>query len=837
MRLVVAEKPSVARDLASVVGRFRSGEGCLVSDDVVITWCVGHLVELEDPAHYDPAWKAWRLETLPMIPQTFALRPRDGARDQWAVVKRLLKDKAFREVINACDAGREGEHIFRTCYEAAGCKKPVLRFWASSLTEEAVRTAWAKLVPASRYDGLADAARCRAEADWLVGLNATRALTCLTRQGGGDALWSLGRVQTPTLAMIATRDRAIAAFQPEAYWTVSATLRAEVDGQSATWKATWLRAEGLADSGRRPKESPEADADADTEAAHAERLGSAADAEAVVAALSGRAGKVERADRTRKTERPPLLYDLTALQRRANQRYGLSAAQTLEIAQALYERHKLITYPRTDARHLTEDQVGELPGILRGVAGVPVYRPFCEALLAGPIRPGKRVVDNAEVGDHHAILPTGRVPDPARLTVDEKRVYDLVVRRLLAVLSPDAVFDLTTLVVGVPVAPDALLPDGVAGPLWLRARGRVQQQAGWRAVDPPGASRDVELPRVEVGDVAAVVDAASRAGETKPPRPMDDAALLLAMENAGRELDEKELARAMRHSGLGTPATRAAVLQTLLDRGYVVRKGRELRVTDKGFALLDSCPVDDLKSAVITGRWEQRLAEIAEGREARERFMNDVGGYVHSIVDAIRGASLPAAALVREREEGPSLGACPRCGQPVRKRGPVYACDTGRSCPFVVFGTMAKKTVGLKLVKELLKNGTTAVVEGFTSKAGKPFSAAITVGPDGKATFVFPERSAASAQPHDDATAAPARSSTPKAAAPPSRTSPKLPATPEGMACPECHRGTLVAGRSAWGCSRWREGCVFRVGFPTAGGPTPTEIAARLQPTPPSRGG
>jgi DNA topoisomerase-3 len=318
---------------------------------------------------------------------------------------------------------------------------------------------------------------------------------------------------------------------------------------------------------------------------------------------------------------------------------------------------------------------------------------------------------------------------------------------------------------------------------------------------------------------------------------MDDAALLLAMENAGRDLDEKELARAMRHSGLGTPATRAAVLQTLLDRGYVVRKGRELRVTAKGFALLDSCPVDDLKSAVITGRWEQRLAEIAEGREGRARFMGDVGGYVHGIVEAIRGASLPEAALVREREEGPVLGTCPRCGQPVRKRGPVYTCDTGRTCPFVVFGTMAKKSIGVKLVKELLKSGTTAVVDGFTSKAGKPFSAAITVGPDGKATFVFPDRSAASPQPHDDAAATPARSSAPKSVAAAPRTSPNRPATPEGMACPDCHRGTLVAGRSAWGCSRWREGCAFRVAFPTAGGPTPAEIAAGLQPTPPSRGG
>jgi DNA topoisomerase-3 len=818
MRLVVAEKPSVARDLAAVVGRFRGGDGCLVSDDVVITWCVGHLVELEDPAHYDPSWKAWRLDTLPMLPAQFALRPREGARDQWAVVKRLLKDKAVHEVVNACDAGREGEHIFRTCYEAAGCKKPVLRFWASSLTDDAIRTAWSRLVPADRYDGLADAARCRAEADWLVGLNATRALTCLTREGGGDALWSLGRVQTPTLAMIAARDRAIASFVPEAYWTVSAEVEAVVDGTAARWKATWVRAEGLAEGGKRAKEAGEGEPEGDPEAPNAERLGSEDEAHQVVAALRGGRGTVHKADRTRRTERPPLLYDLTALQRRANQRYGLSAAQTLEIAQALYERHKLITYPRTDARYLTEDQVPELPGVLRGVAAVPVYRPFCEAILAKPIRPGKRVVDDAEVGDHHAILPTGRAPDGARLTADEKRVYDLVVRRLLAALSPDAVFDLATLVVAVPTPGATVLPQGVRSPLFLRARGRVQQEAGWRAVDPPGASRDVDLPRVEVGDAAAVAEVNARAGETKPPRPMDDAALLLAMENAGRDLDEKELARAMRHSGLGTPATRAAVLQTLLDRGYVVRKGRELRVTEKGFALLDTCPVEDLKSAVITGRWEQRLARIAEGREARGAFMADVGGYVQGIVDAIRGATLPAAALVREREQGPSLGVCPRCGQPVRKRGTVFTCDTGRGCPFVVFGTMAKKAIGVKLVKELLKHGTTSVVEGFTSKAGKPFSAAITVGEDGKATFVFPDRT----------------STGPTDAPPPAPTATIATTTPEGMACPQCRRGTLLAGRTAWGCSRWKEGCGLRVAFPQPGGPSLAEIVASLKPPTPT---
>ncbi len=417
-RLVVTEKPSVGRDLARVLGARTRRKGWFEGNGVVITWCIGHLAELEEPKHYDESWRRWALETLPMVPETFVLRPRAGARDQWEVVRRWLRDGAVEQVVNACDAGREGELIFRYVYELSGCARPVVRLWVSSLTDMALKAAWANLRSSSEFDDLGDAARCRSEADWLVGLNATRAMTCRGREAGGEELLSVGRVQTPTLAMLVRRDRAIAAFVSDTYWRVEAQMCAA----GGSWTGRWFRKRGTEDRGKRDETPP------------AERLPSEEQALAVAAATRGAGGTVVRADRRQQVEPPPLLYDLTSLQRRVNQRYGLSAQRTLEIAQALYEKHKLLTYPRTDARYLTPDLVPGLPAVVRGLQPVPPYAPHCAAILAHPIRPGKRVVNASEVGDHHAIIPTGRSPLGGRLGPDEKRVFDLVARRFLASL-------------------------------------------------------------------------------------------------------------------------------------------------------------------------------------------------------------------------------------------------------------------------------------------------------------------------------------------------------------------------------------------------------------------
>jgi len=772
MRVVVAEKPSVARDLARVLGANQRHQGFLEGNGLAITWCFGHMAELQEPAHYDPAWKRWSLDTLPMLPEQFHVKTRQGAKDQFGVISRLLGQA--EEVVNACDAGREGELIFRWVMEMAGCQAPVRRLWVSSLTDAAIQAGWAKLRPGSDFDRLADAARCRSESDWLVGLNATRALTCRAQQEGGGQLLSVGRVQTPTLAMIVGRDREIEAFVPQDFWQVKATFEADVPGELRTFEGTWFRDGDPSEKGK--KEAKEGD-----EPSHAERLGTEAEAQQLVDAALGQKGRIATALRKRTKEPPPLLYDLTSLQRRANQRYGLSADKTLAVAQSLYETHKVITYPRTDARFLTPDQVPTLPDAVRGLRPIPVYQPFADAILQNPIQPGKRVVNAAEVGDHHAILPTGRTP-PSSLSPDEKRVFDLVARRFLAALSEDALFDVSRIVVE--VQPSGPLPDGVPTPLTFRSRGRICRREGWRAIDPPKKQKQVELPAVDVDDEVDATEVRPAAGQTRPPRPHNDASILKSMETAGRQLDDKELARAMRGSGLGTPATRAAILTVLLQRGYVVRKGKELRATEKGCALIDAVPIDALTSPELTGAWEGKLSLLADGQGARATFMGEVRAWVQEMVQALATAELSDAATAPPEDKKP-IGNCPACGEPVRDRGPVFACDTGRACPFVVFKKMSKRAISARTVKQLLASGRSDALKGFKSKKGKDFSAGLLWDEEAKRVgFWFPER--------DDQ-------------APPSKRAKQ--AIREGASCPSCGQGTVIRGRVKLGCSRWRDGC------------------------------
>lgn len=767
MILVLAEKPSVARDIARVVGARSRQTGFIAGDGIRVTWCHGHMAELVEPAHYTPEWKAWALNRLPMLPEAFEVQVRDGAKEQFRVLKKLLRDRAVTEVVNACDAGREGELIFRYVYQLAGCAAPVTRLWVASLTDAAIRGAWSKRRAGVELDPLADAARSRAEADWLVGLNATRALTCLARQAGGGHLMSVGRVQTPTLAMIVSRDHEIENFDPQPFWTVSAPLSSVLEGgQEAHWKGVFFQPGGAGGPPGKQKGAAEV------------RLASVETARAVAGLLDGASGSVTTSQRRPKTDKPPLLHDLTSLQRLANQRFGFSAKRTLDIAQSLYERHKLITYPRTDARKITPEEVGLLDGILATLEGVTPYRNHTQELRSrGPMRPGKRVVDASEVGDHHAILPTDRNPMSAGLTVDEKRIYDLVARRLLAALSPDARFETTTLIVEVSPPPEATLPEPISAPLRLRARGRLCTDPGWQAIEPPRKRRDNDLPPIPAGTTATVAAPSVDAKETRPPSRHNDASILQGMETAGRLLDDTELARAMRGGGLGTPATRASILQTLLNRGYVDRKGRELWSTERGRVLIASVPVDELKSPELTGQWEARLTRMADGKDARSDFMDAVKSHTARIVAAIAAADPPAAAAVGGPELEPALGDCPVCGRPVRERRSVFACDTGRDCSFVIFKKVAKRAISKRTVKQLLKGARTPLLKRFKSKKGKSFSAALRLDEEGKVKFVFPPR------------------------------------TPTGAPCPKCREGTLIEGRTAWGCSRWREGCDYRLLF------------------------
>jgi DNA topoisomerase-3 len=575
MQLIVAEKPSVARDIARVLGVRGGGRAFIAGENRVITWCVGHLVELDEPAAYDARWKAWRLDTLPMIPERFRLRPVQSSRDQCKAVRELLGDRRFTEVVNACDAGREGELIFRYVYELAGSRLPIRRLWISSMTDEAIRAGFAGLRPGAQYDALADAARCRSEADWLVGLNATRAVTVRHRTGPDSTLYSIGRVQTPTLAIVVEREKAIRAFVPRDYWECKGKFGKP---GSEIITATWTRGK-------------------------ATRLGKRELVEAILERDRAQARAtdpdgplVERVEQKKTREPPPLLFDLTSLQRTANRRFGLSASRTLEIAQALYETHKLLTYPRTDSRHLSSDLAAELPKIFRGVGQIEEYAGFVAPLLEKPPPKSKRVFDDSKVQDHHAIIPTGKTARGA-LGRDEERVFDLVVRRFLGAFYPDAEFANTELSVRVgPAGPgdgpddrEALLDQLPPPPDRYLARGRVRLVAGWQEVagfgDDAGKDGKDELeqtlPPVKEGDrLDGTFEAVAR--QTKPPPRHSEATLLSAMETAGRAIEDEALRQAMKDCGLGTPATRAATIETLLKRKFVAREGKMLVPTEPG---------------------------------------------------------------------------------------------------------------------------------------------------------------------------------------------------------------------------------------------------------------
>jgi DNA topoisomerase-3 len=768
--LVVAEKPSVARDLARALGVPARGSPFRGARHV-ITWCIGHLVELEEPATYDPKWKRWRIDTLPILPSAFQWRPSRQTISQWRVVRDCLRSREFTEVVNACDAGREGELIFRSCYDLAGSRLPVRRLWISSMTDEALRAGLAALAPGARWDALADAARCRSEADWLVGMNATRAVT--VRSG---VLCSIGRVQTPTLALLVRREQAIRAFVPEAYW--------EVDGRFP-FVAKWTLGA-------------------------ATRIGAAEIARAIVARCGP--AVVEKVETERTREPPPPLFDLTSLQRTANRRYGFSAKRTLDLAQSLYERRKAITYPRTDSKHLPREMASECARIIGLLAEDPTYAPVARIVT----QPGRRVFDDAKVSDHHAIIPTGR--GGSGLDADERRLYDLIVRRFIGAFWPDAEIDRTTVILRAgdgPAAPP-MKKDGVVRTLppppdRFIARGRVRVVDGWQAVAGIAPPADA-LPRLTEG-VRLPGTYSALEKKTEPPPRFTDATLLAAMESAGKELDDEALREAMRDRGLGTPATRAQTIETLLERGYISRSEKSLVPTPLGIALIEGLPMPSLASAELTGEWEARLARMARGQDARPAFMRDIDAYVRKIVDEARAAP-QIAAPARE-----PVGRCPRCGRDVVEKLKFFACS---ACDFKLWKRIAGKAVSAKLAAVLLRVGKTQILPGFRSKAGKRFSAALRL-TDGEVKLDFGSASAPAPAPATATGSGPGPGPGSGSGSAPEARSPR----PEALTCPSCKEGSVIPGKRAWGCSRWREGCKFVIPFTPPGAPrrlTATEL-------------
>ncbi|HSK99113.1 MAG TPA: DNA topoisomerase III [Rubrobacteraceae bacterium] len=700
MRLIVAEKPSVARDLANALGSHRRGKGSLVGSGWTVTWALGHLAELAPPDAYGGEYKKWRLETLPILPDKFKVRINARTREQFKVVEGLLRDPSVTEVVNACDAGREGELIFAHLYTLSRCTKPVRRLWISSLTPEAIRSGFDSLRDGSSMRPLEDAARSRSEADWVVGMNATRAYS--VRFGSPGNVLSVGRVQTPTLGLLVNREREIETFKPEKFWTVHARFARE----NLTYDGMWFRA-------------------------RQNRLEEQQAAEDIAERTRGGTGVVRKAEKKTASEKPPLLYDLTELQRGANARYGFTAERTLRAAQALYEEKKLITYPRTSSRYLSKDMISGLGKRVEGAGSLLELAPFAEELLGLAKLPiSKRVVDDAKVTDHHAIVPTGKKVS-GNLPPDEAKVFDLVARRFLAVFFPPARFENTTVVTE------------VRGETFL-SRGRVVLEPGWRALYPDGVGGKKEkeppaLPPVEVGQEWRVAKVGVKEGETKPPPRYSEASLLGAMETAGKLVEDEELRQAMKESGLGTPATRAAIIERLIKVGYVEREKKALVPTEKGRALISLLAESPLASTELTARWEERLARMEKGAERRPDFMSDISGFATKIVEEARrkeGERVTSPARARE-----SLGACPRCGSPVVETKKSYGCSAWKTgCKFAIWKTVSGKRLSVSQARQLLTTGRTGQLNGFKSKAGRSYSAALKLDDDHKVRLDFGER-------------------------------------------------------------------------------------------------
>ncbi len=606
---VVAEKPSVARDIARVLGAGERGEGYLHGNGYVVTWAVGHLVALAQPHEINPEWRHWRRDLLPILPDRWPLVVYEQTKSQFEVVRKLLNSPKVASVVCATDAGREGELIFRYIYEAAGSDKPFRRLWISSLTPDAIRKGFAALRPGSDYDALANAARGRSRADWLVGMNLSRAYSIEYREE-----LSVGRVQTPTLAMLVERELAIRSFVPEDYIEVVATFRPSGGPDDASYKGTWFRGEGE-NATRLPADGVEA-----------QRI--------LERAPTGRAA-IESIEAERQRAAPPLLYDLTELQRHANRLFGFSAQKTLDLAQALYERHKLISYPRTDSRHLSADVAGTLARVVAAIEA-----PYRDQLApdTGERPLGRRFVDDSKVTDHHAIIPTATSPQRANLSSDENRVYDLICRRLLSAWHDDHIWLVTTVVTAIA---SAEATDR------FRTSGTAVEQVGWKILDvstgrKPKQEEERSLPpNLAKGQPQDVVDIEALKKKTRPPKRFTDATLLTAMETAGKTLDEKELSDAMRETGLGTPATRAAIIEVLLKRGYIVRAAKALEATAKGIKLIEVVH-PEVKSPAMTGQWEAYLKRIERGAAELGPFIKGIEDYVREVVGKVGSAGVTA---------------------------------------------------------------------------------------------------------------------------------------------------------------------------------------------------
>ena len=726
-KLIIAEKPSVAADIAKALGGFTKHDDYYESESHVLSSAIGHLLELSCPAEFEVKRGKWSFAHLPVIPPHFALSPIEKTESRLKLLNKLIKRKDVGGLINACDAGREGELIFNYIAQHSKSGKPVQRLWLQSMTQGAIRDGFARLRNGQEMQGLGDAAVCRSESDWLVGINGTRAMTAFNSKTGGFHLTTVGRVQTPTLAIVVEREKKIREFKPRPYWEVEAEFAAKAGSYTGKWF----------DEGYKGKE--------DDEHARADRLWEQTKADAIRAATLGKPGIVTEEAKP-ETRLSPLLFDLTSLQREANARFGFSAKTTLSLAQALYEKHKVLTYPRTDSRCLPEDYLGTVKATLSVLTGegagkghdevlLARYSPFAHQILARNwVMPNKRIFNNAKISDHFAIIPTPQAPK--HLNELEQKLYDFVVRRFLSVFFPAAEYLVTTRITRVEGHP-------------FKTEGKVLVNPGWLAVHGKEGQEGSEgnLVAVDAGEKVKTEAVTVKANETKPPPRYSEATLLSAMEGAGKMVDDEELKAAMAGRGLGTPATRAQIIENLIGEQYMHREGRELIPTAKAFSLmtlLNGLGIAELTQPELTGDWEWKLGRIEKGEFTREEFMREIAEMTRHIVE--RAKSYEADTI--PGDFGVLTAPCPRCGGQIRETYKKFQCG---KCDYALWKIVAGRQFEPAEIDALITDGQIGPLTGFRNKMGRTFAAAIKLNGEFMPEFDFGQDKAdeAEAEPVD----------------------------------------------------------------------------------------
>jgi DNA topoisomerase III len=703
-KLVIAEKPSVANDIARALGGFTRHGDYYENKEYVLSSAIGHLLELVPPEGVEVKRGKWSFANLPVIPEHFALQPIERSEDRLKLLVKLLKRKDVAGVVNACDAGREGELIFRYIAQHAGNRKPIERLWLQSMTQGAIREGFEKLRKDREMLPLADAAVCRSESDWLIGINGTRAMTAFNSKEGGFYKTTVGRVQTPTLAVLVEREDRIRKFISRDYWEVHANFAAAAGEYPGRWFDE-----------RFQKAKKDGDAEARPERIWGQKL-----ADAIRAKCLGKPGIVTEEAKP-STQLSPLLYDLTSLQRDANGRFGFSAKATLGLAQALYEKHKVLTYPRTDARALPEDYLGTVKKTLEALAAQKTSgyaRHAARVLKQAWVKPNKRIFDNKKISDHFAIIPTLQ---PAKhLSEPEAKLYDLVVKRFLAVFFPSAEYLVTTRITRV--------EDEV-----FKTEGKVMTEAGWLEVYGKEAETGdaASLVAVRNGESVRTLTVDVRPNQTKPPARFTEATLLSAMEGAGKLVEDEDLREAMGEKGLGTPATRAQIIEGLIQEDYVHRNGRELQPTPKAFSLLFALRhfgVSELCSPELTGTWEFKLKQMEHGHLPRSEFMNHIVDLTREMVSRIKLGNIPDAAFLTLRTP------CPKCGGTVQENYRKFRCQR---CDFSIWKVVSSREFAPEEIEELITKRTVGPLTGFRSRLGKPFAAVVRLTPEFRAEFDF----------------------------------------------------------------------------------------------------